>query len=64
MTATWSKKEQPAYVGLFNSLPIAWGAAEGADDDSDYWERRLPLELGELARRRDDLFDSVVVDEA
>lgn len=64
VTATWPRKEQPSYVGLFHQLPIAWGAAEGADDDSDYWERRLPLELGELARGRDDLFDSVVVDEA
>ena len=64
VTATWPRKEQPAYVGLFHQLPIAWGAAEGADDDSDYWERRLPLELGELAKERSDLFDSVVVDEA
>lgn len=66
ITATWPKKEQPAYVGLFHRLPIEWGAAEGADDDSDYWERRLPVELGELAAGRapGDLFDSIVVDEA
>ena len=48
-TLTWPAKERPAYVGLFHRLPIEWGAEEGADDDSDYWERRLPLRLGELA---------------
>lgn len=63
--ATWTKREQPAYVGLFHQLPILWGAEQGADDDSDYWERRLPLRLGELARAKPnaELFDAVVVDE-
>jgi hypothetical protein len=66
VTSTWPKKEQPAYVGLFHRLPLDWGASEGTDDDSDYWERRLPLELGELARSqpKDQLFNHVVVDEA
>jgi hypothetical protein len=43
-----------------------WGADGGGHDDSDYYERRLPLALGELAReqRLQDLFDAVVVDEA
>jgi superfamily I DNA/RNA helicase len=65
-TATWQRKERPAYVGLFHRLPVDWGAEEGADDDSDYWERRLPLRLGELALEQPDSerFDSVVVDEA
>jgi len=61
---TWPKK--PAYVGLFHDLPLQWGAEQGAEDDSDYYERRLPLALGELAaaRSREQLFDGVVVDKA
>lgn len=61
----WPRKERPAYVGLFHQLPVEWGAEAGADDDTDYWERRLPLQLGELAGQRSqaELFDSVVVDE-
>ncbi|MVA74487.1 AAA family ATPase [Auraticoccus sp. F435] len=64
MTAGW--RRPPAYVGLFHDLPKRWGAEPGADDDPDYWERRLPLRLGELAETRpqEELFDSVVVDEA
>jgi len=66
ITASWPTKDRPSYVGLFHRLPIEWGAAEGADDDSDYWERRLPVELGQLAAARapTELFDSIVVDEA
>jgi hypothetical protein len=66
VTAAWPRREQPAFVGLFHDLPIRWGAERGADDDSDYWERQLPLRLRELADARDpaDLFDTVVVDEA
>ena len=65
MTAEWPVRERPAFVGLFHDLPIRWGAEPGSDDDSDYWERRLPLRLGELAAERPlaDLFDTVVVDE-
>jgi hypothetical protein len=63
---TWPAKERPAFVGLFHQLPVEWGAPEGAEDDSDYWERRLPLALGELAPAQSiaDRFDSIVVDEA
>lgn len=66
ITGTWSARERPAYVGLFHDLPLAWGAAPGAADDSDYWERALPLTLGRLADERPaaDRFDTVVVDEA
>ncbi len=52
MTAEWKAVERPAYVGLFHDLPLAWGAEAGSDDDSDYYERRLPLQLGELAATR------------
>ncbi|WP_029253927.1 NERD domain-containing protein [Paraoerskovia marina] len=63
---TWPRRERPAFVGLFHDLPVEWGAEGGADDDPDYWERQLPLALGELADARtpEEKFDSVVVDEA
>ncbi|MDO8150177.1 nuclease-related domain-containing DEAD/DEAH box helicase [Isoptericola sp. b408] len=66
ITAMWPRRERPAYVGLFHDLPVSWGAAGGRDDDPDYWERHLPLELGRLAGERapEELFDAVVVDEA
>ncbi|WP_129336309.1 nuclease-related domain-containing DEAD/DEAH box helicase [Cellulomonas endophytica] len=66
ITATWPPKQRPAFVGLFHDLPLQWGAAPGSDDDADYFERRLPLQLAELADARDEAerFDCVVVDEA
>lgn len=66
ITQTWPRSERPAFVGLFHDLPLRWGAEPGAEDDSDYWERRLPERLAELAAGRPsaDLFDTVVVDEA
>jgi ATP:corrinoid adenosyltransferase len=65
VTATWKRREQPAFVGLFHQLPVEWGAAPGTDDSDDF-EVRLPRELGELAAARPaaDRFDSIVVDEA
>ncbi|WP_447925948.1 NERD domain-containing protein [Georgenia muralis] len=63
---TWSRDERPAYVGLFHELPVRWGAERGADDDSDYYETRLPRRLRELAAARpaEERFDAIVVDEA
>ena len=61
-----NRKHVPAYVGTFHGLGDAWGAAPGRDDDSDYWERRLPQQMLELAAQLTDghKFDAVVVDEA
>ena len=58
--------ERPAYVGEFHGLGHSWGAAPGSDDDSDYWEHRLPAEMVDLARHRPtgELFDAIVIDEA
>lgn len=58
--------ERPAYVGMFHDLGVAWGAPRGLDDDSDYWERRLPLEMGAVAAHLSEAerFDAFVVDEA
>ena len=57
--------ERPAYVGEFHALGVAWGAPGGRDDDSDYWERRLPEQMTALARHLQDSerFDAFVVDE-
>lgn len=64
-TTHWPEEDRPAYVGLFHDLPISWGAAPGSDDDSDYWEHNLPLQLKDLTdeRPRTSLFDAVVNDE-
>ncbi|WP_181275547.1 nuclease-related domain-containing DEAD/DEAH box helicase [Brevibacterium oceani] len=64
-TAQWPESDRPAFVGLFHDLPISWGAARGSDDDSEYWELRLPTMLKELAdgRPRTGLFDAIVIDE-
>ncbi|WP_102509403.1 NERD domain-containing protein [Sanguibacter massiliensis] len=64
-TAGWPARERPAYVGLFHDLPLRWGAEPGTDDDGDYWERRLPLRLAELADAQptSERFDTIVVDE-
>ena len=66
VAAFGNRKDRAAYVGTFHGLGTAWGAEPGSDDDSDYWERRLPEQMVSLAR---DLppgqrFDAVVVDEA
>lgn len=63
--AQWPHEERPAYTGLFHDLAFTWGAEEGDDDDSDFWEVRLPTELKRRAddRPRRELFDAIVIDE-
>ncbi|HEX5510456.1 MAG TPA: NERD domain-containing protein [Actinomycetales bacterium] len=62
----FKRREQPAYVGTFHDLGLMWGAAHGSENDSDYWENRLPAEMLAMARDLADghRFDAVVVDEA
>ena len=64
--ATFPALQRPAYVGEFHGLGHSWGAAMGSDDDSDYWEHRLPAQMVDLARSRSaaELFDAIVIDEA
>jgi len=64
--ATWHRKDRPAFVGTFHDLGRLWGAGDGDRADSDFWERRLPLEMADLAARLDvnHRFDAFVVDEA
>lgn len=59
------RNERPAYVGEFHALGVAWGAPSGQDDDSDYWERRLPEEMCRVAQHLldDQRYDAFVVDE-
>jgi superfamily I DNA/RNA helicase len=63
---TLPRRQRPAYVGEFHSLGHKWGAATGSDDDSDYWEHRLPLQMIDLAAALPvgQRFDAVIVDEA
>jgi hypothetical protein len=69
---TWPKNERPAYVGLFHALPLGWGAENPPPNDADredateYYERRLPAQMGELATALppEGRFDSIIVDEA
>ncbi|MGZ4590757.1 MAG: NERD domain-containing protein [Actinomycetes bacterium] len=58
--------QRPAYVGTFHALGVAWGAPKGLENDSDYWEVRLPREMGQVAAHLSDAdrFDAFVVDEA
>jgi Nuclease-related domain/UvrD-like helicase C-terminal domain len=65
VTAEWKQRERPSYVGLFHQLPVKWGAPQGAEDDSAWFEEELPALLGDLAADRPaaDRFDSIVVDE-
>ena len=59
------ERERPAYVGEFHALGVEWGAPKGQDDDSEYWEHRLPSEMAAVARHLvdDQRYDAFVVDE-
>jgi hypothetical protein len=65
--AAMPRNQRPAYVGEFFDLGTQWGADEPEDDlDSDYWERRLPQQMRDLAAQLPvtKRFDAVVIDEA
>lgn len=69
LTATWSQRQRPAYVGEFHSLGVVWGAPDGpapSQDSVRFWEEELPQQMLELAQHLDDgqRFDAVVIDEA
>lgn len=72
ITADWSRRQQPGYVGEFHSLGIAWGAPEGPDENdrtketSAFFEHDLPATMLELATQLPEgqRFDSIVIDEA
>lgn len=70
----WDARDRPAFVGVPQDLLRFWGREPGiipgpvadAVEGADYWSRRLPLALLDLAVRRPDveLFDALLVDEA
>ena len=72
VTATWPRRQQPAYVGEFHALGVQWGAPEGPDEalrneqTVQFWEHDLPSQMADLAAQLEpgQRFDSVVVDEA
>ena len=72
ITSTWSRRQQPGYVGEFHALGSAWGAAEGPAESernaaaAQFFEHDLPAQMLELANGLPDghRFDSVVIDEA
>ena len=72
ITSTWSRRQQPGYVGEFHALGIAWGAADGPAESernaaaAQFFEHDLPAQMLELANGLPDghRFDSVVIDEA
>ncbi|OBH00940.1 nuclease [Mycobacterium sp. E136] len=72
ITATWSRRQQPGYVGEFHALGVLWGAPEGPDESLrteetvKFWEHDLPVQMAELAMQLEPghRFDSIVVDEA
>ena len=72
VTATWPRRQQPAYVGEFHALGVQWGAPQGPDESVrteetvQFWEHDLPRQMAELAMDLEigHRFDSIVVDEA
>jgi hypothetical protein len=72
ITANWSRRQQPAYVGEFHDLGRRWGAPEGPDElirterTVQFWEHDLPLQMAALAAQLEPghRFDAIVVDEA
>ena len=72
LTSSWSRRQQPAYVGEFHSLGVQWGAPVGPDESvrtaesQQFWEYDLPREMTELAATLmpGHRFDAIVVDEA
>ena len=72
VTATWPRRQQPAYVGEFHALGVQWGAPQGPDESLrteetvQFWEHDLPRQMAELAMELEPghRFDSIVVDEA
>ena len=72
LTSSWSRRQQPAYVGEFHRLGVQWGAPVGPDESvrtaesRQFWEYDLPREMTELAATLlpGHRFDAIVVDEA
>lgn len=72
ITADWTRRARPGYVGEFHSLGIAWGAPAGPDENdrtkqtSQFFEHDLPATMLQLAATLPEgqRFDAIVIDEA
>jgi hypothetical protein len=72
ISASWPRRQRPAYVGEFHALGVLWGAPEGPDESlrteetGQFWEHDLPLQMADLAAQLEPghRFDAIVVDEA
>ena len=64
----YPRRARPAYTGTFHGLGLEhWGAAPPDDPtDTDYWDRRLPAAMIDIADALPlgQRFDAIVVDEA
>lgn len=59
------RRDRPDFVGTFHALGQTWGAGDGARDDVDFWERRLPAQMLDLAGSLtwEEKYDAIIVDE-
>ncbi|MCB0925282.1 MAG: NERD domain-containing protein, partial [Mycobacterium sp.] len=72
ITAEWSRRTRPGYVGEFHSLGIEWGAPQGPNENTrtaetaQFFEHDLPATMLELAAALPEgrRFDAIVIDEA
>lgn len=72
ITAGWTHRQRPDYVGEFHSLGMDWGAPKGPDENertqatSLFFENELPAVMKDLAAGLPDgqRFDAIVIDEA
>lgn len=63
--ASVGRRHRPDFVGSYHDLGRLWGAPDGDRTDSDFWERRLPEQMAELAAALpwEEKFDAIIVDE-
>jgi len=63
---TWPRHQRPAFVGTYEDFGHLLGAPAGDYDNSDWWERKLPVVMAGLAADlpEDKRFDAFVIDEA
>ena len=72
LTASWSRRQRPDYVGEYHALGIQWGAPAGPEESerttaaASFFEHELPAQMLQLATAlpAGHRFDSVVIDEA
>lgn len=63
---SWPRQHRPRFVGTYEEFGRQWGAPEGDETDSSFWEEDLPRAMAELAVAlpAGKRYDAVIVDEA